>query len=85
VAFVYILRCGDGSFYTGVAKNLDARLKQHRAGRASRYTRARLPVAILWSIAVRTWSQALREEYRIKRLRRRDKEALIRESRTAVA
>ena len=85
MAFVYILRCGDGTFYTGVAKNLDARLKQHRAGRASRYTRARLPVAILWSIPVRTWSQALREEHRIKRLRRRDKEALIRESRTAVA
>jgi putative endonuclease len=77
VSFVYVLRCGDGSLYTGIAKDLAARLRQHQSGRASRYTRAHLPVALVWSRQVTTWSEALREEQRIKRLRRREKEALI--------
>jgi putative endonuclease len=77
VAFVYILRCGDGSLYTGVAKDLSARLRQHQAGRASRYTRAHLPVTLLWSRAFETWGEALREERRIKQLRRPAKEALV--------
>jgi putative endonuclease len=75
--FVYILSCGDGSFYTGAAKDLEARLRQHETGRASRYTRARLPVRLVWSRRVRTWSRALREEWRIKQLTRGDKEALV--------
>ena len=75
--FVYILRCGDGSLYTGAAKNLGARFAKHAAGTASRYTRSRLPVVLVWSRRVRTWSRALREEVRIKGLRRRDKEALV--------
>jgi predicted GIY-YIG superfamily endonuclease len=75
--FVYILRCGDGSLYTGVAKNVERRLAQHRAGRASRYTRARLPVALVWSREVESWSAALREELRIKSLPRNRKEALV--------
>jgi len=74
---VYVLRCRDGSLYTGVAKDLEARLRQHQAGRASRYTRTRLPVTLVWSREVATWSEALREERRIKSLRRRDKEALL--------
>ena len=76
-AFVYVLRCGDGSLYTGVAKDLDARLRQHEAGRASRYTRAHLPIVLVWSRAFETWGDALREEHRIKRLTRAEKEALI--------
>lgn len=76
-AWVYILRCGDGTLYTGVAKDLAARLKQHEAGRASRYTRAHLPVAIAWSLECATWGDALREEHRIKQLTRAEKEALI--------
>jgi putative endonuclease len=75
--FVYLLRCRDGSFYAGSAKDLAARFRRHEAGRASRYTRGRLPVALVWSCEVATWSEALREERRIKRLRRADKEALI--------
>jgi predicted GIY-YIG superfamily endonuclease len=75
--FVYILRCGDGSLYTGVAKDVEKRLAQHRAGRASRYTRARLPVALVWSREVESWSAALREELRIKSLPRNRKEALL--------
>lgn len=84
MAFVYILRCGDGSLYTGIAKDLAARLRQHREGRASRYTRAHLPVTLVWSREFATWSDGLREERRIKQLRRCDKEALLAESGTAV-
>jgi predicted GIY-YIG superfamily endonuclease len=75
--FVYVLRCRDGSFYTGAAKNLAARVRKHEAGTASRYTRARRPVVLVWSRRVRTWSKALREEHRIKTLKRRDKAALV--------
>ena len=72
-----MLRCGDGSLYTGVASDLEARLKLHAAGRASRYTRAHLPVALAWSRPVVDWSAALRLEHRIKQLRRAAKEALV--------
>jgi putative endonuclease len=81
VSFVYILRCGDGSLYTGIAKDVAARLRQHEAGRASRYTRGRLPVTLVWSRELTNWGDALREEQRIKRLRRREKEMLLRAER----
>jgi predicted GIY-YIG superfamily endonuclease len=77
VPFIYILRCGDGSLYTGIAKDVERRLAQHLAGRASRYTRARLPVRLVWRRDVRSWSLALREEIRIKALRKAEKEALL--------
>jgi putative endonuclease len=77
VPHVYILRCRDGSLYTGCAMDLAARLRLHEAGRAARYTRGRRPVALAGSREVTTWSEAMREERRIKRLRRADKEALI--------
>ncbi len=79
MAFLYILRCGDGSLYTGIALDLERRLAQHRAGRASRYTRSRQPVALVWSREVGSWGDALREELRIKRLSRSEKEALVQE------
>ena len=74
---VYILRCADGSLYTGAAKELARRLAQHAAGRASRYTRARLPATLVWSCPVPTWSAALRAERWIKSLRRAKKDALV--------
>lgn len=80
MAFLYILRCGDGSLYTGIALDLERRLAQHRAGRASRYTRSRQPVALVWSREVGSWGDALREELRIKRLSRSEKEALVQEA-----
>jgi predicted GIY-YIG superfamily endonuclease len=76
--FIYILHCADGSLYTGIAKDVARRLTEHRAGRASRYTRVRLPVRLAWSRRVRSWSFALREEYRIKQLPRSAKLALVR-------
>jgi predicted GIY-YIG superfamily endonuclease len=77
VSHIYILRCGDGSLYTGIAKDLERRLGQHRAGRASRYTRSRLPVTLVWARQVEEWGQALREEMRIKSLGRVAKEELV--------
>ena len=74
-----MLRCGDGTLYTGSAKDLDRRLDLHRAGKASRYTRSHLPVALVWSREVATWQGALAEERRIKELSRREKEALLSE------
>jgi putative endonuclease len=74
--FVYLLRCRDGSLYAGSAKDLAARIRRHDAGLASRYTRGRRPVVLAWSREFPTWGEALREEYRIKRLRRVEKEVL---------
>lgn len=75
--FVYILRCRDGSLYTGITIDVPRRLQQHQSGRASKYTRARLPVTLSWTRQVESWSQALKEEHRIKALRREQKEALL--------
>ena len=75
--FIYILRCGDGSLYTGVAKDVERRLEQHQTGTASKYTRSHLPVTLVWRRRVLTWSRALQEEYRIKALTRDEKERLI--------
>jgi putative endonuclease len=75
--YLYILRCRDGSLYTGIAKDVARRLVQHQAGRASRYTRSRLPVVLAWSCEIQTWGEALREELRVKALSRAQKEALL--------
>jgi putative endonuclease len=75
--FVYLLRCRDGSLYGGSAKDLQARMRSHENGRASRYTRARGPVWLAWWRKVRTWGEALRQEHHLKRLSKREKEALV--------
>lgn len=75
--FVYILRCRDGSLYTGAAKDVARRLQEHQAGSASKYTRSRRPVSIAWSRRVRTWRRALQLERLIKRLTRAKKLALV--------
>jgi len=75
--FVYMLRCADGTLYTGIAKDLDARLERHREGKASKYTRSRLPVRLVWKRRVLAWGRALREELRIKALTRAEKEAIL--------
>lgn len=73
---VYMLRCRDGSLYTGITNNLARRLAAHAAGRASRYTRSRLPVALAYREPQPTKSRALKREWAIKRLTRVQKEAL---------
>lgn len=72
-----MLRCRDGSLYTGAAKDLVRRLAQHTAGRASKYTRSRLPVTLVHVRSVHTWSRALSEEFRLKQLTRAAKERLV--------
>jgi putative endonuclease len=76
-AFVYILRCRDGSLYTGWTSDLQRRLAAHGAGRASRYTASRLPVELALAMAMADRTAARREEARIKALERPAKLALI--------
>ena len=76
-AWVYILRCADGSLYTGWSSDLPRRLSRHRAGTASRYTASRLPVELALATPMADRSAAMREEARIKRLDRAQKLALI--------
>jgi putative endonuclease len=75
--WVYMLRCADGSLYTGWSSDVGRRLQRHNAGVASRYTASRLPVELVYEAPVADRSAALREELRIKRLDRRAKLALI--------
>jgi len=74
---VYILRCGDGTLYTGATNDLPRRLAAHAAGLGARYTRSRLPVALAWSAPARGRSAALRREAALKRLSRAEKLRLI--------
>jgi putative endonuclease len=76
-AWVYMLRCADGSLYTGWTVDVQRRLARHASGKASRYTASRLPVELAWTLAMPDRSAARREEARIKRLRRGEKLALI--------
>jgi putative endonuclease len=76
-ACVYVLRCADGTLYTGWTNDLERRLERHQGGTASRYTASRRPVALAWSREVPDRSAALREEARIKRLSRAEKLELI--------
>lgn len=75
--FVYILRCADGTLYTGVATDVARRVAAHNSGRGAKYTRARLPVAAVYSEAAAGRSAALKREAAIKRLTRAEKLALI--------
>jgi putative endonuclease len=74
---VYVLRCGDGTLYTGATNDLAARVARHAAGKGARYTRARLPVELVWSERASDRSAALRREAALKRLTRREKLAMI--------
>ena len=75
--FVYILRCGDGSLYTGWTKDLEHRLKMHAEGRGGKYTRAHLPVELVYSEVYETATQARSREVKIKQLSRAEKLRLI--------
>jgi putative endonuclease len=76
-AYVYLLRCRDGSLYCGWTSNVERRLAAHRAGRGSRYTASRLPVELALARPMADRGAALREEARIKRLTRAQKLALV--------
>ena len=74
---VYILRCGDGTLYTGCTNDLPRRLRAHQASRGAKYTRSRLPVELVYQEEAADRSAALRREAAIKRLDRGAKLALI--------
>jgi putative endonuclease len=76
--FLYVLKCGDGTLYTGITNDMQRRLRQHNDGSASRYTRSRLPVKLVYREPCRSRSLALRKEWAIKRLPRKEKEHYIR-------
>lgn len=74
---VYMLRCADDSLYTGIAKDVTARLATHNAGKGAKYTRARLPVRLVWSESAEDRSTATKREIALKKLDRRKKLALV--------
>ena len=78
--WVYLLRCGDGTLYTGYTNDLKRRLAAHNAGRGAKYTRGRRPVELVYWESFSNKSSALRREYAIKQLPRRQKLTLIQSS-----
>lgn len=74
---VYILECRDGTYYTGITNRLSERLRQHQLGKASKYTRARLPVRLIYTEHAADKSLALQREYQLKQLSRLNKQKLI--------
>jgi putative endonuclease len=75
--FVYVLRCRDGTLYTGISRDVVARLRKHNQGKGARYTRGRGPVALVHSERKRSQGAALRREAAIKALPRRQKLLLV--------
>lgn len=75
--YVYTLQCADGTLYTGITNNLDRRLKAHNAGTASKYTRVRRPVAMVYQEETDTKGNALRRELQIKSMSRQQKMDLL--------
>jgi len=75
--YVYLLRCGDGTLYAGATTDVESRLAAHREGRGARYTRGRAPLSLVLCEPQMDRSSALRRECALKRLRRRDKLALL--------
>ena len=78
--YTYILRCGDGSLYTGWTNDIKKRLEDHNLGRGAKYTRSHLPVMLVYLETFETKGEAMKREAAIKRLSRPEKERLIAES-----
>ncbi len=74
---LYILLCGDGTYYTGIARDADKRLEMHISGKGAKYTRGRGPLRMVYREACGDHGQALRRELEVKKLTRLQKEALI--------
>jgi len=74
---LYILKCGDGTLYTGTTNDIKRRIEMHNRGVASKYTRSRLPVKIVHHEPCRSRVDALKKEYAIKQFSRTEKESYI--------
>ena len=77
--YCFILRCADGTLYTGWTNDLERRLKTHNAGKGGKYTRSRLPVELVYYESSASKEEAMRREWHIKRLSRAEKLKLIEE------
>ena len=75
--YLYILRCGDGTLYTGITTDVERRLEAHRQGRGAKYTRGRGPLELAYQEECGTHSEVLKREYAVKQLTREEKEDLI--------
>ena len=75
--YTYILQCSDGTYYTGWTNDIAKRLKTHNEGKGAKYTRARLPVTLAYYEAFETKEEAMRREWEIKQLTRKQKEKLV--------
>ena len=75
--YTYILKCGDGTLYTGWTNDLERRIKCHNAGKGAKYTKSRLPVELAYYKSFVTKEEAMRREWEIKRLSRNDKLKLL--------
>lgn len=75
--YTYILKCKDGTLYTGWTNNLEKRLKDHNEGKGAKYTKARRPVELVYYETFSTKEEAMSREYAIKQMKRNEKEALI--------
>lgn len=76
-AYTYMVECRDGSLYTGWTNHLEKRMKCHNEGKGAKYTKSRLPVRLVFYEIFSTKKEAMQREYAIKRLKRKDKLALI--------
>ena len=76
-AYTYILRCADGTLYTGWTNDIEKRLAAHNAGKGAKYTKPRLPVELVYYEVHGTKEEAMSREYEIKQLTRTQKETLI--------
>lgn len=75
--YTYILKCSDGTYYTGWTNHLERRMKNHNAGNGGKYTRSRRPVELIYYETFETKEEAMSREYAIKQLTRKQKELLI--------
>lgn len=74
---LYILRCGDGSLYTGITVNIADRLEKHRSGKGAKYTKGRGPLELVYQEKCGSHSDALKREYAMKQITKSEKEKLI--------
>ena len=77
--YTYLVRCADGTFYTGWTNNLEKRMKTHNEGKGAKYTRGKRPVELVYYEGYKTREEAMKREYEIKQLSRQEKEELIKE------
>lgn len=79
--WVYVLRCSDGSLYCGISNDVERRLRVHNASKGSRYVRSRRPARLVFRLAFASKSEALKAEYRFKRLPKKQKESIVEKQR----